>query len=62
LACPVLVLHGDEDEIVPHAEGVALANATGGRLVTFEGSGHCPQARDPVRFNLVLRDFVESVA
>jgi pimeloyl-ACP methyl ester carboxylesterase len=62
LTCPVLVVHGDEDAIVPYAEAVALAEATGGRLVTFEGSGHCPQVRDPVRFNVLLREFVESVA
>jgi pimeloyl-ACP methyl ester carboxylesterase len=59
--CPVLVVHGDEDAITPHPEGAALAEATGGRLVTLTGSGHCPQARDPVRFNLVLRGFVESL-
>src|SRR3712207_8117251 len=47
--CPVLVIHGDEDAIRPHAQGVALAEVTGGRLVTLAGSGHLPQARDPVR-------------
>ena len=57
--CPVLVVHGDEDAIQPHARGAALAEATGGRLVTFEGSGHLPQARDPVAINLLLREFVE---
>ena len=62
IECPVLVVHGDEDAIVPYAEAVALAETTGGRLVTFRGSGHCPHVRDPVRFNLVLRKFVESVA
>jgi pimeloyl-ACP methyl ester carboxylesterase/predicted glycosyltransferase len=56
--CPVLVVHGEHDAIVPHAVGVEATRRTGGRLVTFEGSGHCPQARDPVRFNLVLRDFI----
>jgi pimeloyl-ACP methyl ester carboxylesterase len=60
--CPVLVLHGDEDALRPHAQGAALAEVTGGRLVTLEGSGHCPQARDPVKVNLLIRDFVESVA
>jgi pimeloyl-ACP methyl ester carboxylesterase len=59
--CPVLVLHGDEDAIRPHAQGAALAEVTGGRLITLEGSGHCPQARDPVKVNLLIRDFVESV-
>lgn len=57
--CPVLVLHGDGDEIVPHARGAELARATGGALVTLEGSGHGPHARDPVRVNLLLREFVE---
>jgi Glycosyltransferase family 28 C-terminal domain len=55
--CPVLVIHGDEDAIRPHAQGAALAAATGGTLVTLEGSGHLPHARDPVKVNLLLRDF-----
>jgi pimeloyl-ACP methyl ester carboxylesterase len=56
--CPVLVIHGEQDAISPHARGAALAAATGGTLVTLEGSGHCPLARDPVKVNLLLRDFV----
>ena len=60
--CPVLVLHGDEDAIIPHARGAALAAATGGSLVTLAGSGHCPHARDPVRVNLLLRDFISPPA
>ena len=35
---------------------------TGGELVALEGSGHCPHARDPVRVNLLLRDFVAPAA
>ena len=61
VSCPVLVLHGDEDAIRPHAQGAALAEVTGGSLVTLEGSGHCPHVRDPVRVNLLIRDFVESL-
>ena len=56
--CPVLVIHGDEDAISPHARGEALARAMRGELVTLEGSGHIPLARDPVKVNLLLRDFV----
>jgi pimeloyl-ACP methyl ester carboxylesterase len=59
--CPVLVVHGDEDAIRPHAQGAALAAATGGRLVTLAGAGHLPQARDPVKVNLLIREFVESL-
>jgi pimeloyl-ACP methyl ester carboxylesterase/predicted glycosyltransferase len=56
--CPVLVMHGDEDAIRPHAQGVALAEATRGEFVTLDGAGHLPQARDPVKVNLLLRDFI----
>ena len=59
--CPVLVVHGDQDAIVPHAVGARAAELCRGELLTFQGSGHCPQARDPVRFNLALRAFVRSV-
>ena len=58
ITCPVLVIHGDEDEIVMHANGEALAELTGARLLTMEGSGHLPHARDPVAINLALRDFL----
>lgn len=58
---PVLVLHGSEDRLTPHPRGEALARATGGRLVTLEGSGHNPAARDPVRVNLLLREFAHSL-
>jgi pimeloyl-ACP methyl ester carboxylesterase/predicted glycosyltransferase len=56
--CPVLVIHGDKDAISPHARGAALAEATGGSLVTLEGSGHAPHMRDPVKVNLLLREFL----
>ena len=62
ITCPTLVVHGDEDRAVPHDVGVAAARVTDGALVTFEGSGHMPNLRDPVRFNLLLREFAERVA
>jgi pimeloyl-ACP methyl ester carboxylesterase/predicted glycosyltransferase len=57
IRCPVLVIHGERDAISPHSRGVALAEATGGELVTMEGSGHSPHLRDPVKVNLLLCDF-----
>ena len=45
------------ERIRSHAQGAALAEATGGQLVTLAGSGHLPQARDPVKVNLLPRDF-----
>ncbi len=62
IASPVLVLQGTEDAIEGSARGIALAQATRGKLVLLEGSGHGAHARDPVRVNLLIRDFVESIA
>ena len=55
---PVLVIHGDEDAIRPYAAGVALAEVTGGSLVTVAGGGHAPHCRDPVLVNRALREFI----
>ncbi len=56
--CPVLVIQGTEDAITGQHRGIALAEATGGELVLIEGSGHGPHVRDPVKVNLLLREFV----
>jgi pimeloyl-ACP methyl ester carboxylesterase/predicted glycosyltransferase len=57
--CPVVVIHGDRDALASVTRGAALAEQTGGRLVVLEGSGHAPHVRDPVKVNLLLRDFVK---
>jgi pimeloyl-ACP methyl ester carboxylesterase/predicted glycosyltransferase len=61
IRCPVLVVHGDEDAISPATRGEALAAATNGRLVLLKGAGHGVHARDPVKTNLLLRDFADGV-
>jgi pimeloyl-ACP methyl ester carboxylesterase/predicted glycosyltransferase len=55
--CPVLVIQGTADAITGPGRGTALAEATGGDLVLLEGSGHGPHVRDPVKVNLLLREF-----
>jgi pimeloyl-ACP methyl ester carboxylesterase/predicted glycosyltransferase len=55
--CPVLVIQGSEDGITGPGRGIALAEAIGGELVMLEGSGHGPHVRDPVKVNLLLREF-----
>jgi pimeloyl-ACP methyl ester carboxylesterase/predicted glycosyltransferase len=59
--CPVLIVHGDQDGIVPYDTGVALAGWTGGQMVTIHGGGHAPTLRDPIQVNLLIRNFAESV-
>jgi pimeloyl-ACP methyl ester carboxylesterase len=60
--CPVLVVHGDDDAIVPYESGVDQARWTGAELVTVRGGGHSPPMREPVFTNLLIREFVESLA
>jgi pimeloyl-ACP methyl ester carboxylesterase len=62
VGCPVLVIHGDQDAITSVTRGGAFAEQTRGKLVVLEGSGHAPHMRDPVRVNLLIREFLESVA
>jgi pimeloyl-ACP methyl ester carboxylesterase len=57
--CPVLVIHGTNDAIRSVTSGVAMAEQMGGELVLLEGSGHAPHVRDPVKVNLLLREFVK---
>jgi pimeloyl-ACP methyl ester carboxylesterase len=60
--CPVLVIVGDHDAITGDGPGIALAAAIpGARLVSVEGGGHIPDARDPVLTNLLIRDFVATI-
>jgi pimeloyl-ACP methyl ester carboxylesterase len=59
---PVLVIHGDGDELARHARGQALAAVTGGELVTVAGGGHFLQAREPVLVNRLIKRFVDGIA
>ena len=59
---PVLVIHGEQDHIVAHGQGAALAELTGGSCVTIVGGGHGPQARDPIFVNGLIEEFVDTVA
>lgn len=59
--CPWLVVHGDGDALQPYARAVRLAELASGSLTTMVGAGHCSGNRDPVRFNLLIREFTEAV-
>jgi pimeloyl-ACP methyl ester carboxylesterase len=58
---PVLVLHGELDQCQPRERAEAVAELTRATLVEFEGAGHLLQARHPVKVNLLIRDFAESL-
>jgi pimeloyl-ACP methyl ester carboxylesterase len=58
---PVLVIHSDRDAVRPYATGVAVAELTGGSLVTVEGGGHAPHCRHPVVVNGLIQQFVDRI-
>ncbi len=60
--CPMLVVHGGEDAVTPPERSIRLAEAAGASLVILDGAGHCSGNRDPVKFNLLVREFVGSIA
>ena len=62
VTCPVLVITGSLDMCQNPLRSARLAEITGGDHIIIEGGGHLPQARDPVKVNLLLRDFVRRFA
>ena len=58
LTCPVLILHGDSDVIVPGALEKIRDNIRDCRLVTLENCGHFPFIEAPDEFFREVRDFL----
>jgi pimeloyl-ACP methyl ester carboxylesterase len=62
LRMPALVLHGDEDALVPFAWGIELFETLpGSRFVRFEGAGHNFLVAAPEMSRSVVLDFVRDV-
>ncbi|WP_091538552.1 alpha/beta hydrolase [Modestobacter sp. DSM 44400] len=59
--CLVTVVHGTGDRVRSPEVGEMLAELTGGSLVLLDGAGHGPPARDPVRINHLISEFVDRV-
>ncbi len=62
VTCPVLFVQGTEDEITPPDRGAVMqALLPGSELAVFDGCGHGVNARDPIRFNLLLRGYADRI-
>lgn len=60
LKVPVLVIHGEEDQLIPLAEAEAMAAALPmSRLEVIPGAGHLPNLEKPQEFNDAVREFLE---
>ena len=59
IQCPMLVIHGDDDLIQPHARGKLVAELTEAEFVTIPGGGHNLLGRFPAKCNGLIVDFLE---
>jgi predicted alpha/beta hydrolase family esterase len=59
IRCPVLIIHGDNDQIQPYARAQAVAEVTGAEFVTIAGGGHNPLGRIPAKTNTLIVDFLD---
>jgi pimeloyl-ACP methyl ester carboxylesterase len=61
LEMPVLVIAGDEDSLVPLANGQIIASTVGdGRLEIIPGGGHLCLFRESDRTSQLIRDFLQA--
>jgi pimeloyl-ACP methyl ester carboxylesterase len=60
--CPLVIVAADLDACQAPGRAERMAELTRAPLVRLEGAGHCSPGRHPVRINLLIRDFVRSIA
>ena len=59
ISCPVLIIHGDGDRLIPLQSSQEMAGLTDATVVTVAGGGHAPNVRDPVKVNLLIKEFID---
>lgn len=59
IRCPLLLIHGDDDQIQPYGRAEAVAEITGAELFTIPGGGHNPLGRFPAKCNDLINDFLD---
>jgi pimeloyl-ACP methyl ester carboxylesterase/predicted glycosyltransferase len=60
ISCPLLLLHGGDDQIQPHGRAEAVAKVvTHAELVILPGGGHHLLGRFPAKANTLIMDFLD---
>jgi pimeloyl-ACP methyl ester carboxylesterase len=58
ITCPTIVIHGEEDQMIPFAEAQRMAQTIkGARVARIPGAGHLPNLESPGAFNAALSTF-----
>jgi pimeloyl-ACP methyl ester carboxylesterase len=63
ISCPVLIVHGTDDQLIPITEAENMLRAlVDSELVRIPNAGHLPNMEQPELFNRALSDFLRSLA
>lgn len=63
IAVPTLIVHGEEDQVIPKSEAEAMAAAIpGSQLHLIPQAGHVPNLEQPDAFNEIVAAFVGKLA
>jgi 3-oxoadipate enol-lactonase len=62
VTCPVLIIHGIDDQLIPIKEAESMQQLIpGSQLVKIPAAGHLPCLEQPEIFNRAIRDFLTSI-
>jgi 3-oxoadipate enol-lactonase len=62
ISCPVLIVHGKDDQLIPVGEAELMhQNISNSNLVVVENAGHLLNLEQPDRFNQAVRKFISSL-
>jgi 3-oxoadipate enol-lactonase len=62
LDIPILIVHGEDDQLIPASEAEAMKNATkNARLEIIPKAGHLLNLEQPEHFNRVVEQFLQSL-
>jgi pimeloyl-ACP methyl ester carboxylesterase/predicted glycosyltransferase len=59
IRCPVLMIHGDNDQIQPHARAQFVSEIIGAEFITIPAGGHNVLGRVPAKVNMLISDFLD---
>jgi 3-oxoadipate enol-lactonase len=63
ISCPVLIIHGTDDQLIPMKEAELMAEQIpNSHLIKIGYAGHLPNLEQPDIFNQSVRDFLISLA
>ncbi|NJD58272.1 MAG: alpha/beta hydrolase [Anaerolineae bacterium] len=63
ITCPVLIVHGADDQLIPVAEAELMSRLIPyAQLVVIPDSGHLPNMEQPQFFNQAVRDYLDGLS